>query len=253
MALSLLTAASTYAHALYNGNPAEPELIAEGFFLSKEIWTSIKFGYRETASLTADFAYQGVKGRIDDFSYLMNQGVLTFNFGDRADLYGSVGAIGVKMSNRPHSDGMQRKYETNDHVTWGVGARAILFRWGEVNLSGDFKYQHAHPRVKWITVNGQAFTTNAELMYCEWQVSLGVSRHIDIFTPYLALTYARTLSQMRQLRSNVMVPSHFRLKVREPVGLALGCGLSTSKDIDLNIEFRMFSEEAVTFAGNVKF
>ena len=244
----------TKTYALYFGNPAEPQLIDEGLYLNKEIWTSVKVGYQGDYTFDRRLkAYRGAKGRIDRYQSLMNQGVLTINFGDRVDIYGSVGAMSADVIHRPHFDMKQREYQSNDHVTWGGGAKMILFRWGDVCLSGDIKYQSSHPRIKWITLNGTAYTTNAELKLNEWQAGAGVSRHIDIFTPYLAIAYSKILSRMQQIRPVILNHSHFKMEVRNPIVLAIGCSLSTTKILDLTVEWRMISEEAVTWSGNVKF
>lgn len=252
--LSISLLVCTAVHALYNGNPAEPELIDEGFFLSKENWASIKTGYEGDFVFDRKLrAYDGASGRIDEFQYLMNQGVLTFNFQDSYELYGSAGSMKSYVTLRPHVDFKQREFDTNDHFTWGVGGKAIVFHWGSSQIGMDAKYQEAIGHVKWNAIDGATYTTNAQLQYREWQVSAGVSHHIDIFTPYLTVNYSSVHAKMHKIRHNILNNPSFKMRSREHWGLAVGCSLSTAKLLDLNFEVQMINEEALTLAGNVKF
>ncbi|MGE5196192.1 MAG: hypothetical protein ACM3JI_02550 [Anaerolineae bacterium] len=240
--------------ALYFGNPAEPQMIEEGFFLSKENFASVKASYQGDFIFDRKLrAHDGARGRIDNFKALMQQGVLILNFQDRYEVYGSLGAMHVELSHRPHFDGRRRQYESNDHLTWGVGGKVIIFQWNNTLLGADAKFQYANPHMKWNAVNGEAFTTGSELTYKEFQGGLAVSHHVDIFTPYFALKYSEVRAKMRHIRSNTLPRHHFKMRSRDYVGIALGCSLSTGKLFDLNVEVTLIDEQALTLAGDIKF
>ncbi len=242
------------AHALYFGNPSEPDMIEEGLFFSSENWGSAKLGYEGDYCFDRKLrSKDGVQGRIDKFSYLMNQGVLTFNFFDTVEIYGSVGSLNAFISHRPKPDQKQREYQTSDRLTWGGGTRLELFHWGATTLSADGKYQYSHPHVKWNSLSGDSFTTAAKLTYREYQAGLGLSHQMNVFIPYIAGFYSHVKGKLYGIRSNILPVSHFSLQSREWIGMAVGCGFSSSCLFDLNIEARMFSEQAVTVSGNLKF
>ncbi len=251
--LALLGAASL--PALYNGNPAEPETIDEGFFLCRDSCFGVKAGYQGDFVFDRKLrAHAGATGRIDTFKYYMQQGVLTFNLMDRYEFYGSLGAFNAFVEHRPHIDGKLREYETNDHFTWGGGLRAIIFRCGHALLGVDAKYQYARPHVKWNALEAEAFTTGATLSYSEWQIGLGAAYRVELFIPYAALTYSSVHSRMSEIRPNMELGhDSFHMRSRERFGAALGCSLSNAKVVDLNVEVSLFDEQALTLTGNVKF
>jgi major outer membrane protein len=241
--------------ALYNGNPAEPELIDKGFFFCRDNLFSMKAGYQGDFVFDRKLrAHHGATGRIDTFRYYMQQGVLTANLMDRFELYGSLGSMNAYIAHRPHVDMKRREYETHDHLTWGCGARGILFRWCRTVVGFDAKYQDAHPHVKWNALDGAALTTGADLRYREWQVGLAASHHIHIFIPYAAIKYSSVHSRLNEIRANMQLGHEsFKMRSRDRFGAALGCSLSTAKRLDLNVEVSLFDEEALTLAGNIKF
>ncbi len=251
---SLLFLASFPLHALYFGNPASPDIIEEGLIFCYENWAGVKVGYQGDYCFNRNLKAEGsVRGRIDDFSYLMNQGVFTFNILDRYEFYGSLGAMNVSFSNRSQRDFKKRNYETNGHFTWGAGARLELFHWGCTLFSVDGAYQYSNLPLKWNALDGASFKTHAQLKYVEWQVGGGVSHQIDMLIPYAALTYSSVQARLKNIEKNILHHSHFSMRSNQRFGLAMGCTISSSSTLDLNAEVRLFSEQAISLAGNIKF
>ncbi|MBS0615210.1 MAG: hypothetical protein JSR58_01495 [Verrucomicrobia bacterium] len=252
--LIILTALSTQLSALYLGNPAEPQVIDEGFFLSDDSFLTIKLGYQ------GDFVYNrkmrahdGVTGRIDRLQFFMNQGVATFNVLDRFEYYISAGSLTSTYWHRPHVDKKRREVESHDKWTLGTGARLILFQWGDTILGVDAKYQYSSPHFKWATVDGTSHDTGAHMRYWEWQVGAALSYTVDVFTPYIGATYSVAETNLTGFSHNVYPKSHFHMRNVDRFGMAVGCTLSSGKKFDLTLEARMISEQAVTAAANVKF
>ncbi len=209
----------------------------------------------------------GVSGTIEEFSYLADQGVVTLNFMDRLEVYGSAGAANFSNTDQINLSGpligtipVQLNYQTSNKLIWGTGIRVELFSWGATALGADAKYQYAHPEIRWNTSDGIPFPGSGKLRYNEWQVALGLSHHVDIFTPYIGVTYSKVLAKMHGLSTawvgfqtlNGLVSS-FKLRSKDHVGLTLGCDLSTGKIIDLGVEVRLISEQALTLKGDIKF
>jgi hypothetical protein len=246
---------STNAFALYMGNPSEPNIIQSRIFFSEDAFMIVKVGYQGDYVLDRRLkTYGGTHGRIDSFNFYMNQGVFTLNFLERFEVFGSVGAMQTTLSHRPKFDHQRREYQSNDHTTWGVGGRAILFEWGKTAIGVEGGFQWANPHIKWDALNGTSFTTDAVMRYREWQVAAGVSHQIDIFIPYGGVKYSNVYALMSQLRPDLMLQhSSFKMRSRDYFGLVLGCTLSPSKIIDFTVEVRMIDEQAISLASNIQF
>ncbi len=242
-------------HALYLGNPASPNAITKGFWICKDAFMGVKAGYQVDYVFDRGLkSYAGARARVDQFQAQLNQGVVTFDFVERVELYASVGAMETTFSHRPKSGHARREYQTNDKWTWGAGGRAIIYEWKECCLTIEGGFQWAYPHIKWDALNGTSFTTDAKMLYREWQVGLGVSREIDMFIPYAAIKFSDVDARVSSLRPNLQLnTSHFRMTNRNHFGLVLGCTLTPGKYFDLTVESRMIDEEAITLAGNVKF
>lgn len=240
--------------ALYEGNPAEPQIIDQGFFISQDSLFSVKVGYQGDWVLDRKLrSVDESHGRIDQFCMRMDQGVVTLNCLDRIELYTNVGSMTATFWHRPHFDNQRREYQSHDRWTLGGGLRILLMQWGNTCLGVDGKLQYGAPHLKWITVNGVSFGTGADFTYREWQVSLALSHTVDIFTPYIGATYSNVHVHVDGLKHTVFPNSHFKMVSRDHFGMALGCTLSSGKKVDLNFEVRLFDEQAVIAAGNVKF
>jgi hypothetical protein len=239
--------------ALYNSNPSEPMLLDEGLFLCQENAIGLKVGYQGDYVWDRKLEARGsAHGRIDNFKFFANQGVLTINFLDVFEMFGSAGAMQARFHHRANLDGNRREYETADHFAWGAGARAIIASIRKVDLGVEGSYLQSHLPVRWNTLNGTAYSTRADMHYREWQIGIGLSYRVDWFTPYAAVKYSNVFAEMKHVSPNIAPFSHFTMHSRTHFGLALGCSLSTQKVFDLTCEVQLFDEQAITLAANFK-
>ena len=247
--------ASISAHGLYLGNPYSPEMIEKGFVLSNESIFGLKVGYLGDFVFDRNLTAHGsVQGRIDSFSLLTNQGVITCNLFDRFEVYGLVGATGITFSHRPPIDRKRRKYSFHNQFSWGGGARIVLFDWDQFTCAASAAYQQAHPSMRWMTLNGVSLSPKGSIIYREWQGGLALSYHIDLFIPYIGVVYSHVHAQMEHLPSDLELNTHhFSLGSREHFGLVIGTSFSNAHIIDLTAEIRFFSELALSLAANVQF
>jgi hypothetical protein len=252
LALVLLLQAGLYA--LYQGNPAEPQLIDQGFFIPQDSLVAVKVGYQGDWVFDRKLkAMAGAHGEIDRFYIFMNQGVATFNMIDRIELYLSVGSMDISFAHRPRTDHARREYWTHDKWTAGGGLRILLMQWKNTCLGVDGKCQYAAPGFKSVTLDGDAVSPEGRCLYREWQVSFAFSHTVDIFTPYIGATYSNVHAAVQNLSIGFLPHRHFKLVNPNRFGLAVGCSLCSGKKVDLNFEARLFDEQAATVAGNVKF
>ncbi len=242
------------AFALFQGNPAQPLIIEKGFFISPESFLSVKMGYQGDWVWNRKMkSISNAKGVIDRFKIQMNQGVFTIDVLDRLESYISFGSFTTELWHRPQPYRQLCQYESHDRWTLGGGLRLVLMQWGNTTLGADGTMQYAAPRMKWSAIDGVPSAKSSRMNYVEWQTSLAVAHAVEIFTPYLGVTYSVVHAHLDQISSFVLPATHFKMGNRDRFGLALGCTLSPSKKVDLTFEARLFSEQAATAAGNIKF
>lgn len=242
-------------HALYSGNPDEAELLDGGLFLPRDDSFGVKLGYQ--GDLVFDrkmHATSGVQGDVDTFESRMNQAVLSVNFMNRLELFGSAGSMKAYLSFRPNEEGKRREFQTHEQFTWGGGGRALLLNWGNAHVGASGSYQYAKLPINWDAVNGETFSSHATMKYWEWQAAGLIAYRVEIFDPYAGVSYSSAEAILYHIGEDLHL-HHKRVKMknRERIGLILGCSLTASRVVDLNIEVRLFDEEAVSIAGNMKF
>ncbi len=240
--------------ALYMGNPAEPQIIDQGFWISQEASFGVKAGYQGDRVADRKMrANGGAHGRIDNMTLSMDQGVLAFGYLDRVEIYGSAGSMNGELSNRPHFDNKRRQYQTHDGWTAGAGGRFLLAQWGKTVIGIDGKIQWGNPGMKWMAVDGESKNTGGHLKYCEWQASFAMSYTADWLTPYLGVKYSNVHASVNGIPNFIYPHAQFKMINRDRFGLAIGCTLSPCKKFDLFAEVQMIDEQGLSFGGNLKF
>lgn len=261
-------------HALYQGNPSLPEIIDEGFFLADDLFMGIKVGYQRDQIFNRNLQTNRTGSHhISESKQLYDQGVLTLNFMDRVELFSSFGAMAIEISDKQYTkDGMtkvpyQVEIHSHNQFTWGVGLRADIIDWCNTTLGANASYQYARPHTRWNALQGATVQNFAKLRWSEWQVGVALSHHIDIFTPYIGMSYSNVSARAHKTNSKAFfltvpseptpisgfVPRGFKMESRNHFGMALGCDLSNGKLFDLGVEVRIISEQALTLKGDIKF
>ena len=238
------------------GNPALPELVEEGIFFCKENVVAFKAGYERDDLLNGEMkAVNAFKGRMPQFNYIMDQGVLTLNLIDRFEFYGSVGAMKLQATQRVSQTEL-KQFQSLRQFAWGVGARAVLFHWKNVLMGLNLAYSSAHPRFDLIETNGVPFekTGGAKVKFHEWQVGLGFSYTLKFFVPYIAGKYRNAKAHFTGLPQGFLAGRRsFDVKNRRKIGLVIGSSFSTTEIFQLTIEARVIDEEGYTISGDIRF
>jgi hypothetical protein len=246
--------------AMDNGNPSFPMMPEEGMFISKEKWFSFKTGYEfdRVFDRKLHMVGQGLKHsreKVQKYDSLSNLGVLTLTFNERVELFTKLGAMSCKLSQTPYSD-TRVSYHTNTDFVWGVGGRAILAYWGELQLGIDAAYMQSDLSLSRIEVNGKSYPKRkAEMDYREWQIGLGVSYRLHWFIPYFGVDYSDQRSRIEHLNSlKFLFPEgHVTFKESYGTGLFMGFGLAPDRVFNLNVEVRVINENAVSVSADLKF
>lgn len=243
-----------YLWALPFGNPAQPALLKEGFFLDNPPFTA-KVGFRE------DFIFdQKLKGNKDqvgsvyNFSRLDELGLLSFNLFHRVELTACCGASLIKFSDKPANDGKLRTYQTSNELALGGGLQGILYRKNHLFISANVQGFWVKSHLRYFTVNGQGFAFSSPLKLTEWQAGIGISYKIDFFIPYLAVSYSTMDIHLRSLSPSLgIATSHFSMHTKLPLLISLGTSLTKGKRFDFNIECQLLTQSGITLAGMIAF
>jgi hypothetical protein len=251
-----------FIHSSPVGNPSSAHFIEEGFFTSAGYWMNIRLGYEGNFVYNARFKQKkGGKRKIDNFEIENNGGSFTINFQNRLDLFAVLGSARMRgnwiIDESTYNFLTRIETQTDYDFLWAAGGRAIFFEWGNTSFSLGGRYSRSSPSLDWITSDGEPYSTDrAKFKYQEWQIDMGLSHKIDIFTPYIGAKYSRKTGQISGVTSTPIADDSgytIRLKSDKKVGLFLGCALSTSKLFALNVEVRMIDEEAVTVSADLRF
>jgi hypothetical protein len=260
-----LTLAATFAtlhlQGLYQSNPSLPEIIDKGFFLPGDLFMGIRVGYQHDQVFNRDLNARGkIKGEVSKLSQEYDQGVLTLNFMDRVELFGSAGAMSIFVTDRQRLGTMhyQAEFQSEYQFTWGAGIRAALINWKDTVFGASANFQYANPDMEWSTIEGITAPKTGGIRFAEWQVGAAVSQHIDIFVPYIGVNYSKVYSSVHGsgIRHTILVPTYpkkFQMRSRHHFGMVLGCDLSTEKYFDLGLEAQLISEQSFTVKADIRF
>jgi len=247
-------------HGAPIGNTAAPQLIEEGFFISRNSWIDVRIGYEGDFVGNARLKQtQEGSGTVDTFQQYTNSGTATLNILDRLDVFAAFGSSRICSDWRfTDTSGLEARaqLETLYHYLWAVGARGILFEWDHIALGLGGRYSYAAYKPSLLTINAiPVSTSGAHCRWKAWQCDLDVSYKIDLFTPYIGVKYSNVEANLGPFSTSISNSgsgsNHF--ENRSSLGLFLGCSLSTGKYFMLNIEGRLIDEDAVTISGDLRF
>lgn len=241
------------------GNPASPELIEKGVFTPCDSSMDLRFGY-EGDFVSDGRMKQNSGARVDLFEQYTNSATATLNLLDRVDLYGVLGSSVIRSNWRFEQlsdETIHRiKIKTNADFLWAVGGRAILYQWWNTFLGFGGRYSFCHYHARELASDGvQSPVMGTHLIWKQWQVNLDLSYKIHLFTPYIGIKYSQEEAKIGDF--SVAIASNGsganQLMNRDPVGLYLGCGLSSGKYLMINLEGRLIDEEAISLTADLRF
>lgn len=242
------------------GNPSFPELLEEGYFISSKSPLDLRVGYEGDFIGDALMKQQEEgSGRVDNYRQETNSGLATLNISDRVDLYGVFGSSRVCCDWRFMATDLtinRVQLETGYHFLWAAGGRAIVLKWGGTVFGVGARYNAASLKPAWTSVNGLPIPTAGTcLRWREWQIDFDVSHQIEIFVPYIGVKYSSSFTKIGVFPVEISSSGSgvIHMKNRRPVGLVIGCALTSGKYFMLNIEGRLIDETAATIVGDFRF
>lgn len=256
--ISLLLLAPLSAFALYNGNVSLPMMPQEGVFISKNACFGFKVGYELDWVYDCDLdldSHHLSKKQTHDYESLTQFGVLTLNFNDRVELFGNMGSLSCHWNHRVDAT-HKISYVGDPTWAWGVGGRAILAYWGDLQLGINAAYVQSHPSLSSLKVNGRSYShKSVKIDLNPWQVGAGVSYRLGSALPYIGIDYLNQTIEVESLKSLAFLLPHERtlFKNKQPLGLFLGVGLGLERGWNVNAEARFINEYGCSVSADFKF
>jgi len=241
------------------GNPSFPELLKDGYFISNSCHAGLRAGYEGDFVNDARMKQEKEgRGRVDNYKQDTNSAVTTVNLFERLDLYGVFGSSRVCCDWRFSTDAEINRVEleTSYHFRWAVGGRGILLKWGNAVCALGARYNAVSLKPTWATINGISVpTSGTSLDWKQWQFDFDISYQIEIFVPYAGVKYSRAATKIGCFFVDISRSGSgtIHMRNRTPVGLVIGCTLTTGKYFMLNMEGRLIDERAATIVGDFKF
>ena len=254
----ILIFAPLSAFALYNGNVSLPMMPERGVFISKNACFGFKTGYELDWVYDCDLdldTHHLPKKQTHDYASLTQFGVLTLNFNDRVELFGNMGSLSCHWNHRVDAT-HKISYVGDPSWAWGVGGRAILAYWGDLQLGVNAAYVQSHPSLSSLKVNNQSYShKHVKIDLNPWQVGAGLSYRFGWFLPYIGIDYLNQTLEVEDLDSLAfLLPRKTTLfKNKHPLGLFLGAGLGPEVGFNINIEARFINEYGCSVSADFKF
>jgi hypothetical protein len=246
--------------ALYNGNPSSPMMPEVGLWISQEDWLGFKLGYEFDDVYDRRLQVEGkhlqsCRKKVQEYESLSNFGAVTVNFNDRVEVFGLLGTMSSKITHRLFSD-TKISYHADAQFAWGVGGRAILAYWGDLQFAVNAAYVKSDPGLSSLKVNGNPFPNrHAKIDFSQWQVGIGISYQFHWFIPYIGVDYSDYRARIEHLSAlmSILSNQHITFKDFYSCGLAMGFGICLHRAFSANFEARFLNENAVSLSADFKF
>jgi len=233
------------------GNPTNPSILEEGFFIPDKKIINFRLGYQmyDSQDLVMKFE-DSVESKdlyLRKIKAFSNSGLFILNIKERLDLYAEIGAYKIEPIFRYRSNLYKSKSE-ND-ILYRAGTKLIIIEIMDFALAADIKYSIFNGSSSYLTQNDRPIDDNLKFKLKEWQVAVGLSRKITILHPYIGIAYKDTRIKMK----NFSFFQNIDLVYKKKAGLFLGCAASLGSYILLNGEIRLVNERATIISGELRF
>ncbi len=243
--------ASSALGASLIGNPADPAILEEGFWISDCSWASVRAG------ISGDLLFEkrmrpcrgshGLGISKPEMNWKIACWDLGWNIKERFDLHLLAGpAASIKL--KWQQEGAAYDAFGDRGLFWGASSKLVLLEIQDTALGVDF---HGGG-IQWIEGpllrNGvpESKTFSSRLYF--WQLGVGLSQNLGALKPYVGaatshLVYVLSPSSGKKIRFHDLLAA----------GAFEGCTLSLGSRVFLNIEARQFFESGVSLSGEIRF
>ncbi len=267
---------SSSLFALPVGNPAEASLICDGVFWDRWInccgtgnpccvdwWerVSIRVGYKGNFVYQRAFETDDNGKDFEDFSMANNTAVLTLNYFEWLDLFGTFGAARFALEGNASifggPSGSRLLIETGTDTSWSIGGRITLFRCKSFYVGLEGEIFGTNPHIFLVSL-GESLTLylshSAHLPYREGTVALGTSFCWGTFFPFANLKWSKV--KIAKLDAPIDIgPISTRfsdLKNKQSIGCTLGVTYLPCRAMALTLEGCFIDELTLGFNATIR-
>jgi hypothetical protein len=251
--LVFLFSITSSSYCVSIGNLSAPSIIEEGFFISDDKSINFRLGFDYTIS--SDLMFKFTKElRNDSFcnskiACFSPTGSFTFNIKERLDLYVNLGFGKFYPNFFWNND--QYYAQTSNGFLWQTGAKFVLIEINDFSLGADIKYFDSRANIDYFSQNHSVLDSrNSKLIYHGYNLGIGISEKINIFYPYLGISYNQKICKLKNIS---FYQKKLRLNNRKKVGVFLGTSISKGSYIFINIEGRFINERSLSISGELRF
>ncbi|MDE3045032.1 MAG: hypothetical protein KGJ02_00075 [Verrucomicrobiota bacterium] len=226
------------------GNPASPAILQEGIFLSDAGWTQPRLGFLEDFTLNHPLAGDSLHAvSAEGFSAA---GALIWSLFERLDLSLLLGSGNYYFQMVQGDEALTA--QVNGGLIWYGEARLVLLEVEDTTFSafgeaGGWNWMRGP-----FYIDSHPVANRAALKMRFWEVGVTLSQQVGLFSPYGGVVVMQSRWKMSETNTGIY---YFHQKY--PVGPLLGCTISKSSKILLNLEWRGWIENAFTLSGELRF
>ena len=245
----------------YVGNPASPAIMNMGIFSGPSPYFKFTSGY--IADYTSNKRFQASKSNnplargqsFHEFGIHSQMATASAIFVERLEVFGAAG--GSKEHATWDRDLTYKDYsiilkdfDSTYTFSWATGCKVILVQWWQTYLGADFTYFSvpADHQTYFRFLNRLNLPIEPEkqtFSLDEWQISLGLSSRLWIFTPYGGATY---LNSKLKVHSSRYSPELFYENAQN-FGYFYGMTVSLTGRFHVNLERRVSDEFAYSIGA----
>ncbi|MBF8262961.1 MAG: ompA-A [Parachlamydiales bacterium] len=240
-----------FAEASLIGNPSDPAILEEGFWISDRCFSSIRAGMAGDCLFlkrlrTCRTSHKWGISR-PEMNWNLALADIGWNIRERFAIHLLAGPAAA-VQYRWRSGGAA--YEANSHqgMFWGGSAKLTVLEVQETTLGVDF---HGGG-IEWmegpVIQNGTPESRDFTSRLYFWQIAAGLSQTVGSLRPYAGAA----VQQLSCILHSVSF-KHLRFHDLVQVGMYEGCSFSVGSKISLNIEARQFFESGIAVTGELRF
>jgi hypothetical protein len=243
-------------HGLIVSNPSDPCLYQNGLITCYQQKYSFRVGYLYNNIYKGRFEdkFNGLESTPSDIQLCLNASVLTINFYNRLDIYGILGTSNLQIDQMIYTD---------RRLAFGAGFKTILLKMRCFDFSFDGKYFQTNQKPQYFVVDKNVFplASSFEQKLEEYQASLALSYRTNFLIPYIGSTYLYSSISPNPKVGFLTLPGGSSLLfetndsiTRKKWGMVLGISVINRKNqANINIEARVFDQNAFAFLGTIRF
>lgn len=247
---------NTKLQGLVVGNPSDPALYSNGLFSCGCKKYSLKAGFLYNNVYKGRFKekFAALESTPSDIKYHLLAGEITLNFFNRLDIYSILGTTNLQIDDMIHTD---------RHFAWSVGLKAILFKIKCFDFSFDGKYFQTNQRPKFLISDKITYPLVSSFIekLQEYQASLALSYRTSLLIPYIGATFLYSTITPSTRVGTILLPdgdkTFFQTSesiTRNMWGMVVGISvINRKKQATLNLESRLFDQNAFAFVATIRF